>query len=436
MSQPTPTPAPTQPKIVHRLVVRTLVLILILGVCVKGYQWWLDKSGDITNLKPAQTFSWIAAVQYQQDGQQAIAISPDGKITPAPGWKTGKTDRDVTWNPSGNRIFFVTDREENNFHVFRWNPTDGTDPVQKSFGTRSHSLPMFTRQDIEGADDSALITSGGFVLEYVPKNMSTLQLLPPTGKEVSTASEDEGGGQSDQFSGAYSKLGNSFKSAQWCKGREWIAAIMRRDEGEVLILQYMHQDNEGKFPPPHLVAAGEHVEIDVNPADGTVIFAVQNFQWPSEEMIPSQFRKGNKVTRPFSHYLGKIDPGDGAGELPPVVPLAMSKDDKICFGSPTISPDGASVAFIGGPYKDGALESAALATAPIVPGGIQSKAVLATGKIHEPSWSPNGDLLVFAQDMPSGHRSLIEIHKDGSGSRNLTGDAGNYGDPVFSPQKQ
>lgn len=433
MSQTAPTP--TQPKIVHKLAIRTLVLVILLGACYFAYTWWRDKSQDLGNLKPANTVGWIAAVQYQQDGQQAIAISPDGKIVPAPGWTPGKTDREVTWNPSGNRLFFVTDREDNNFHIFRWNPTDGSDPARRSIGSRSHSLPMFPRQAVEGADDSALITSGGFTLEYVPKDMSTLQLLPPEGKEVTVASDEEGGGQSDQFSGVYSKLGTSFKSAQWCKDKNWIAAVMRRDDGEVLVMQYMHPGSDGQMPQPHLVAAGEHIEFDVNPVDGSVVFIVQNFQWPSDDMIPNQFRKGNKITYPCAHYIAKIDPGDGTGAFSQPIPLALTKDDNTCFGSPAISPDGASVAFLVGKYKDGSLSPESLVTAPIAPGGIQARAVLASGKIHEPSWSPDGDLLAFAQDMPDGHRAIFEIHKDGSGEKNLTGDSGNFGDPVFSPQK-
>ena len=319
---------PKQSKISQRLALRTLFLVVLLGGVYFGYQWWKDQSGDLAGLKPAQTVGWLAAIQFQANGQQAVAFDPTGKLMPSGGWKDGNTDRDITWNPSGNRIFFVSDREENNFHVFRWNPTDGSDPARRTIGSRSRSLPMFPRQAGPDADASALITSGGFVLEYRPKDLSTVQVLPPLGREVVQSSYEEGGGAADQFSGVYAKFGNSFKVARWCKGKDYIAAIMRRDDGEVLILQNMQPTTEGKLPRPEAIVAGDHVEFDVNPQDGSVVFAVQNFQWPIPEAIPAQFHKGNKITRPFAHLLGRIDPEDKS----PIVRIGGSNDDTVDRG--------------------------------------------------------------------------------------------------------
>ncbi len=423
-------PTPTQPKISHRLAVRTLFLILVLGAVYFSYTWWKDKSQDLTDLKPATTRGWLAAVEYQQDGQQVVTFSPDGKVVASPGWKPGMTDRDLTWNPSGNRLFFVSDREDNNFNIFRWNPTDGSDPVRKTTGSRSRGEPQFNRESAEDSDKSALITSGGFVLEYTPKDMSTRQVLPPLGRDIVQSSDEEGGGSTGQFSGAYEKFGNSFKIARWCKQKTWIAAVMRRDQGEVLILQNLAPNAEGKLPRPLPVAAGEHVDFDVNPKDGTIVFVVQGFQWPDETQIPAEFRKGNKVTRPFAHLVGHIDPDAKANEGP----LAASKDDEISFGSPSISPDGASVVLVAGKYENGSLSPKALAAAPIQQGGMNLAARLAIGEVYEPVWSPDGETIAFAERQKSGKRAIVTIHKDGSGRTVLGGDTGNFGNPSFSPQ--
>jgi hypothetical protein len=424
-------PTPIQPKISHKLAVRTLVLILILGAVYFGYETFKDKSQDITDLKPANTIGWLAAVQFQPDGQQAVAFSPEGKMTSSSNWKSGNTDRNITWNPSGNRIFFVSDREENNFHVFRWNPTDGSDPVRRTIGTRSRSEPQFPREAVENGDRSALITSGGFVLEYAPKDMSTRQVLPPQEKEIAQSSEEEGGGSSDQFSGAYAKFGNSFKVARWCKGKTWIAAIMRRDQGEILVLQNMQAKPDGRLPRPMPVAAGDKIEFDVSPKDGSIVFAVQNFQWPDENTIPPQFHKGNTITRPFNHIVGHVDPGSSVMEGP----IAASKNDDIAFGSPSISPDGASVLLVIGKYENSAgLAPKVLATAPVQENGIASATKLTEGEVFEPTWSADGELIAFAEHVKTGKRALVQMHKDGSGRLELTGQTGDFGNPVFSPQ--
>jgi hypothetical protein len=409
---------------------RTLILILILGGCYFGFTWWKDKSQDLSGVVPAHTAGWLAAVQFQDQGQQAVAFSADGKMTPSSGWKPGNTDRDITWNPSGNRVFFVSDREENNFHVFRWNPTDGSDPVRRTIGSRSRSLPMFPRQASEDADGSALITSGGLILEYRPKDLSMVQVLPPIGREIVESNDESGGGAEDQFSGAYEKFGNAFKVARWCKGKNWIAAIMVRDEGEVLIVQNMQPTADGKQSRPEPVAAGDHVSFDVNPQDGSIVFSVQNFQWPNEDAIPPQFHKGNVITRPFANFVGRIDPDDKSA----MTPIAASADDKICFGPPSISPDGASIVLVQGKYENAALTPLALVSMPITQGGERSEAVLAKGQIFEPNWSADGQLIAFAQRQPSGKRAICTIHNDGTGQLNLTGESGNFGTPVFSPQ--
>lgn len=423
-----PTP-PSQPKIAQRLAIRTLLLVIVLGSLYLGYQKWHDVSQDITAVKPADTVGYLAAIQIQDNGQQAVAFGPDGKMVASKAWHPGVTDRDITWNPSGNRVFFVSDREENNFHIFRWDPTDNSEPIRRTIGSRSRGEPQFDRENTEDSDKTALITSGGFVLEYQPKDMSTRQILPPLGKETTKSSDDEGGGSQGQFSGAYSEIGNSFKIARWCKGGNWIASVMRRDQGEVLVMQNLTPTKEGKLPRPIPITAGDTVNFDVNPKDGSIVYTVQNFQWPLPQMIPPQFQKGNKVTRPFANLMGHIDP-----DKDPEAPIGASIDDSGAFGAPKISPDGTTVLCTVGPVDpNSGFNPKALVACPIQPQGLGSAARIAVGEIYEPCWNATGDLVAFAK-RENGKRALYTMHKDGSSIINLTGNTGNFSFPVFSQQ--
>jgi hypothetical protein len=424
-------PTPSQPKISHKLAIRTLILVLILGSLYLGYQVWQDKSKDLS-FGPANTQGWIGAVEFKDDGQQAVAFDPTGKKMASPAWKAGRTDREITWDPSGNRLFFVSDREENNFHVFRWNPTDGSEPQRRTIGSRAFGYPEFSREPSDEKEDVSLVVCGGYVLEYHPKEQTTTQMLPIQGREITQSDDEQSGGAGGQFSGFYSQLGiTSFKMAKWCKGKTWIAAVMHRQQGEILVMQKMTPGADGKIPKPIPVVAGDHIDFDVNPKDGTLVYSCQNFQWPDDTHVPAEYTKNNKITRPYSHVVMHVDP-----DAPNPEPLALSKDDVIAFGAPSISPDGASIAITAGPYENGVgIAPKVLVSAPIAAGGLlNSRSQLATGDIYEPSWSPDGQLLVFARRGKDGKRTIFTIHKDGSSEVNVSGAAGNFGTPFFSPQ--
>jgi hypothetical protein len=276
----------------------------------------------------------------------------------------------------------------------------------------------------------ALIISGGFVLDYAQKEMSTKQILPPQTREMSQTSDEEGGGSGSQFGASYGDLGNSFRVARWCKDKTWVAAVMRRDDGEVLIMQNMTPNSDGKYPSPLPLDAGDRIDFDVDPQDGSLVYTVQNFQWPSPKLIPDQFKKGNKITRPYHHAIVKFDPEAKSREV-----IAMSNDDNIAFQSPAISPDGSAITFVAGPFKGSAgLDPMELATCPLVSNGGASAAILVKGSVYEPNWSPDGNKIAFAQRQAGGNRSICVIGKDGSGLVNISGATGNFGSPMFSTQ--
>jgi hypothetical protein len=423
MSVTQPSVSETQPRVLHKLVLRTLILVLALGALFLGFRWYQFYAGDPGGQGAANTAGMIAAIQMHEDGQEVVLFDEDGNIHRAPGWREGRTDREPAWLPSGNRLFFVSDRNGDNFDLYRWNPARDREPEQRTTGSRSRSNPDFGPDPQPDTSAEALITSGGFVLRFDPREMRTRQVLPPVDKNFAQRSAAPDEGAASQFSGVYSKLGRSFRQAKWTKDRAFIVAIMRREEGEVLVLQNM----TGELQPPAPIVAGDRIDMDVDRATGQIVFAVRGFRFLEDQLPPDAVAAG-KIERPFENALFVLDPAEKQPK-----PLAVSQD-AVAFASPAFSPNGDRVAFVLGEVgEQGDLRPQALALAPVGPGAGQPLR-LAEGEIFEPSWSPDGERVAFVRRGVDGKRNIHVIHRDGSRERNLSGGRGNFARPLFSPQ--
>ena len=416
------------PKINRILAYRTLALIVGVGSLAVGLMWFLKVRSDLGGLIKSDTAGWISAIEYLPQGQQVVLISPDGKVHKDPGHTANSIDRDATWSPKGNFLYFASDRVDHNFNVFRWSPSSEKESEQRTIGTpRSRGNLRFPAQPIEEPDNiaKALLTTGGVVQEFDPATSATVQVLPPTSKEITQAKSGDESGTAGQFEGAYGTLGTSFREGQWCGNQRYICAVMRREAGEVLVIQDM-QRAEGKLPPPKVLIAGEHVEFAINPKDGNIVYCVQGFQWPDGK--PPEPKDGKKITKPFINGLGIF-----AFEGNPVI-LGASKGD-IVFTSPAISPDGKAIAIVVGKMEKGELQIAGLATYP-TSNDPTFKPLQYRGDVHEPSWSIDSQHILAALRMPNKPRSIYEFAMDGTAPRNVTGDTGNYGFPHYSPQQK
>lgn len=437
---PTGPVGPGQAKITQKLVLRTLVGVIVLGGLFLGLRWFLTNRENLDDISPSDTAGLISAVQFLDDGQEAVVIKPDGTVVGNNGYAKGNTDRDVVWRPDGNRILFVSDRAQEGqagkagvkaFNIYRWDPVRNIEPSQRTVGSRGRGFPEFAADLPADQNKTALIISGGLVLEFDPKERATRQVLPPLGREVTTNSTEEGGGEEGQVGALYGEFGNSFQRAMWMHGKQYIAAVMQRDAGEILIVQPM-EEKDGRMQPPVPVAAGDRIDMAVNPKDGSLVYSVEGFQFPNPNAIPPRFRQGNKILRPFAHMVGIFDPSKGL-----VPPIIASPDDRVAFGAPAISPDGATVALTIGPYQgNGSFDSKGIILVPDQPGGASATAHLVVGDVYEPSWHPSGNSLVYVKRGADGKRAIYTINKDGSAEKDVTGDRGNFGNPRFSPQSK
>jgi len=424
---------PKQPKIVQKLLLRTFFLLMSVAAIFLIIQKVLDWRAD-PDSGSADTSGMIAAVQILDEGQQAVIFDKTGQKITSPGYESGKSDRDIAWLPDGNRLYFVSDRRESAYNLYRWNTeSKAVDP--RSSGSLSRFDPSFLAVPdltdsaaIKDADNSPLLVQGGFVIQYDLKNSASHQLLPPPGGV--TQGTEEGDGGTGQFDTLYKKFGNSFKTARWGVDKDLVAAVMKRDVGELLIVQKLNAADQKDLIPLPLMG-GEHVFVDVAPKTGVIVFTVQAFEFVDPDNPEPQFVKNGKAIKPFSHGVFAFDPAQRKSVR--LVQVPTDKDSN-CFGPPSVSPDGSQVVVTTGTWDGTDFKPAGMIIMPVEDGGIGKGSLIAKGEIYEPSWHPNGHTLVYVK-RENGKRGIYTIEKDGSGEKKIADD-GNYMQPKFSPQSK
>lgn len=403
-------------KLAMRFGIGAVALVGLVG----GYMWFNNYKTDPGSFAKYDSKGQLLAIQLQDEGSQAVLIDDQGKVTPSPNWKVGAIDREPVWRADGHQAFFVSDREEEEPHVYRWNP--GQNQIERrSLDTRGKGGLSFVIPGAPLQGETAIMTSGGIVLEFDPKIPAAQQLLPPLTKEVGQTDEAGSGSQFEIF---YNKLGQSFKSARWGFGRRQIIALMRREDGEVLILQDMTKPSK-----PYAITAGERVDYDINPVNGEVMFCSIGFKFPDPETVPEAFIKDGKQVRPFKHVIGIINPENPEQGLL----VAQSNDDNLAFMSPRYSPDGTTLAMVIGPHSaNGDIDPKELITMPAKESGAgESKRIIA-GPIRELAWSADGKKVYYVKSQGDGTRPIFSFDMAGGGEKRIT-QLGRFAFPTPSP---
>lgn len=405
---------------------RLAIMAVILAGLVYGFYWFIGLKGDLQ--LGSDTSTMISAIKLQDQGSQAVVIDPDGKVTESPNYVAGKSDRDLAWDPKGNRLFFISDRKEDSFHIFRWDPQRGA-VDQKSIDRAGRSNLAFDAEDKGIGELIGLVIVRGTVQEFTPQTAKSRQVMPPTIQ----GSQDPEGGSSSTFELIYKRYGRSFKAAQWFGGRRYIAAVMtREDRGQSLIIQDSLPDEKGQTKPPELIFIAEKINLAVDPSTGNLVFSIT-------EVLPVLGADGSPVLGPdgkeqkygFSHGMFMLEPTDGKLQIKPI---GTSPDSKVCFGSPVPSPDGKRMMFLVGNYAgEGNMDVTAIESCELVVGGIQNHTTIAQGNVSDPSYSPNGARVVYVMQ-DGGQQAIFIANSDGTGAKNLTGAAGDFSAPHFSPQ--
>ena len=412
--------------------------MVILVVVAYGAYWLLSKHSDPDMLAgPAKTFGEIAALQTTGDGYELVIIKPDGSIVPSPDYVKGAADQNPTWRPDGGRLFFESDRYQQQPHLYRWNPDSGL-VERRTTDKRPKGFLSFAAPGVEkGKDDAkALMISGGTVVEIDANTGEQKQLLPPN-----NSSNMGGGGEVGAQSSMerFAALGTSFAKAMWTKNKHYIVAVMDREPGDQsLVIQDM---TNPKAPPQGIVMA-KHIGLDVCPISGRIVYSAQGWEvpdWFSDDQ-KRPFIKNGKLVPPIYSVVQIMDSENlkpAPGTAPTSGPMVVSDKPTMVFGDPSISPDEKLVAVPFGNMGPQGFEAKALIGMPVRTNAAKDGFPIIAGNVSHLSWAPDSSSIIGIA--PTGQPGafdvvLIEAKPHGV-ARNLTQGHGVFVDAAASPQK-
>jgi hypothetical protein len=416
---------PIIPKFTRKATIRMVIGLFVIAAGYFVLQTLTSRSGDLT-IGNFDSAGYMVAIQKREDEAQVVLIKPDGTIQESTNWVKGSYDENPIWDNEGRNIYFVTDRDSKEPHIFRWNPAERVgDAVRRRSLDRSSKSSMSFRVP-GGTSETALVVQGGRVIEFNPAKGSSLQVLPPLARDMGGGGAESG--SVSAFDQLYEKLGTSFKNAQWGKNKEFIVATMRREQGEILILQPLLPDKDGNAQPPVPVLAGERVDFDVS-NEGKVVAVVVKFGLIDTENIPPELIKNGKLVLPFRHGIFTFNPGEAMSP-----PIAAIPDNQVGFLRPRWDPAGKSFFVNAGPVDgDNQVanravllfsDTAGASPTPILP-GVEAQSA---------EWHPNGNLITFtALDRKTQKNAIFQVNREGKEIKNLTEGKGDFESPRFSP---
>jgi hypothetical protein len=281
----------------NKAVVRMIIGLFAIAGLFLLYRWWENLTAD-PDLGSLDSTGMVAAIEYLPDGgSRVVVFDEDGEKREVPNYSEGANDEDPVWRPDGQRVFFVSDRENRSHNIYRWNLA--TDAVESRYESdRSAGSPSFGPFGWPDQTDSALITLGGNVFSFDQHRKATRQVLPPL--EFAGA-QGESEQAMDAIKVAYERVGNSFTKAVWGMDRKVIYAIMQRESDQVFVICYLEQIGE-VAPMPVPVLAGQSLQFDVA-RDGKIVVSVQGFEFVDPAQIPTEMIRNGRAFKPFRNAV-------------------------------------------------------------------------------------------------------------------------------------
>ena len=424
-----------------KLAIRTVLMLLAIAAIFGIYQALQAYFKDFSGFGHADSVGAIVALEDTVSGTKAVAFDPNGTKREIPDGSESSRDTDFSWSPDGDFVYLASNRDPSSktkgsgaFNIFRWK--FGADHIETMTDQRrSMSAPRFSKAD---PPKMGVVIAGGNVLQAQFESSKTTleQIMPPINKNRVAGSEGEGTSEGGSI---YSKWGNSFRQAFYLPGHTGMLAVMRRDDGEVLVFHDFRMTGDPPQPKrPVGILAGSRIQLDVTD-DGRFVVSQQDVTVPDPEQVPKEWLKDGKLFpnlggTPFHHMIwyGNLD-SDGVPHPSPMLPPAPKPEDEVLFLDPKISPDGKTlVVVLARRPKPNETSPQGLLLIPLAADGAGQPKPMIQGEIAQPSWSPDSTTILFTM-MSSGKRSIYTMGADGSAPVKVAGDA-NYSFPQYSPQ--
>lgn len=407
------------------------LVVAILGLYM-GYTWFESWSRDPENESKVSTQGMIAALQLTERGSRAVVFTTDGRRIDSPPLREDQEDRDISWGPTGAHVFISSNREQEAFNIYRWNPVNNSFS-RRSRGSRSQSAPRFMNDGTLVSLSKGLMIAGGAVQELNPKVLSQEQILPPLTIQTDQA---EGGGAVSAMSGAFGQIGDSIREAYWVKQDSKgtpgvIYTIMRREGGEVLVVNEITRNEKGEFAAkPQPVMAGRRIILRVAP-NGRAAVGILGFQWPDPNAVPEDFRlPDGEFKTPWANGILMLP---APGEQTEQGPVGIFPADQ-GFTDIAISPDGNLLAVVIAAFKGDQATPEGLFVVPNQPGGINERRGIVPGSASSPSFGPDGDSLVYLRT-ENGRRVIYLFNAAAGQNSRISEPDKDYRLPLLSPQK-
>ncbi len=394
-----------------------------------GYARFKDWVGDPNKNEQVNTAGMIAALELTRDGYKAVIFDADGKKTVSDGYEDGKEDRGLAFSANGSQIYLSSNRRDAAYKIYRWRPIANKVELRTE-GARSVATPYFSDLGDDELDRHGLVIVGGTVCLFEPTKMALYRVLPPGDNE---AVQGPDGGPVSLMS-LYDEIGSSFKKARYSSDRSVMFVTMRREGGEVFVINSLTPGPEGQRIPPMPLLAGDKVDFTISDDGKKVLVSIHGFQFPNPKQIPEEFLVDGKTMVPYRNAMFMIHDVDPTT----FIPMFVSMTDDIAISEPTISPDGMELIAVAGKVAEEGFQSNGLVIGPMIPTPPGQQQSLIRPLIQVPSmsprWAPTGDKFVYL-NMQDGKRRIYVANKDGSDNKMISDPEFQYRSPIFSPQK-
>ncbi len=409
-----------------------LVAVVILGTAVyqiTNHPEWIR----YVDIPPIKSRGMIAALKNSEEGgTHLVILTREGVARELPA--TGTTDHDVTWDPKGRRILFISNRTtDGSFQVFEWKPDRENAPVQITPNGASRS-----RLWRSANGKFLLITTRGevFQIEY-PRRLFR-RVFPPSNQPDPFAGTEQELRQMHTHTTAedlhlerWRQLQEAIEGETFTEGQvdatgAYFAGVYKTATGYAVV---MHQ-LQAMDVFPQAPWGGKNIEIALHPQRPEIIVAIQDFQFPNRAQIPRELiQPDGSVKRPFRNALlwGSVPDmltGRSAGAI-----IFSSESGDEAWASPVFAPDGERFAIIHLKKHGGQWIRDGLYVVNLSSQGGTSIVQVAEGEVYDPAWSPDSERLAFVRQ-----GDVFVVERTGGGEENLTRGTGSFRSPVFSPQ--